>query len=292
MCKITLVTFSFCEKFSFVYYMPTVSSTSVPPAAEPSSSQNGSRTSNAIQKGADLLLELFNEEKFQLIRVCRENEKRFNQLKTQAKARIASANNQLANKTALFQNLSTQYIGSVRDLEAARNELQHIRVEYAKLMASIGDVGLVYMNGALHFNDTTAKIVSDFREGAQTLDMVISQINPNFDTTPLPPDHNTEAFSNEIKPSDFFLFLSAVMDKRLAHVLKMHQQSKNASFSEGNFTSMNDATLNASDSEFGPDVSLASGGQVHIDFFRLVAVMLNDFILFTSRHLADRLQIP
>lgn len=116
------------------------------------------------------------------------------------------------------------------------------------------------MNGTLHFNDTTAKIVSDFRESAQILDMVISQTNPNLDTTPLPLDHNTEALSKAIKPSDFFVLLSAVMDRRHAHVLKMLQQSKSAPFSEGNFMSMNDATLNVSDSGSEPDVSPVSPG--------------------------------
>jgi len=137
---------------------------------------------------------------------------------------------------ALLEKLSTQYDRSVRDLEVTRNELQHVKAEYAKLMVSIEEVGLVYMNGTLHFNETTAKIVSDFREGAQILDLLISHKNPN---PPLPPDHDTEAFSKEIKPSDFFLFLSGVMDRPgYAHVLNMQQQSRNASFSK----SMNDAT--------------------------------------------------
>jgi hypothetical protein len=238
--------------------MPTDSSTAVPPAAEPSSSQNESRSSNAIQKGADLLLELFNEEQSQLTLVCRENETRFNHFKTQAEARIASADSQLAKKTVLFQNITTQHARSVRDLEATRNELQRVRAEFAKLMASVGDVGLVYMNETLHFNDTTAKVVSDFRESAQILDMVISQINPNFDTTPLPLDHNIVALSKAVKPSDFFVFLSAVMDRRHAHILKKHQQSKSGPFSDGNFMSMNDATLNDSESE--PDLLLVWPG--------------------------------
>ena len=232
--------------------MPTASSTGMPPAAEPSSSQNGpgSRSSNAIQKGADLLLKLFIEEQSQLTLVCRENEKHFNLFKTQAEERIASADYQLAKKTALFENLSTHYVKSMRDLEATENELQRVRAEYAKLMASIGDVGLVYMNGTLHFNDTTAKIVSDFQEIAHILDMVISKINPNLDPTSLPLDHNIEALSKAIKPSDFFVFLSAVMDRQYAHVLKMHHlQSKSTPFSEGNFMTMNDATLNAGESE-------------------------------------------
>ena len=194
--------------------MPSSTSTAVP------------RSSDAIQRGADLLLELFNEEQSQLIHACRENfENRFNLFKAQVEARIASADSKSVEKMALSKKIFTQYDRSVRDLEVARNELQHVKGEYAKLMASIEEVGLVYMNGTLHFNETTAEIVSDFREGA-----LISHKNPKLDMAPklLPPDHDTEAFS---KPSDFFLFLA-----RYAHVLKTQQQSR-----FGN-ASMNDAT--------------------------------------------------
>ncbi|KAF8815715.1 hypothetical protein BYT27DRAFT_7128667 [Phlegmacium glaucopus] len=174
-------------------------------------------------------------------------------------AQIVAANSQLAKKTALMGVLATQYDRSMQDLEATRNELQQVRAEYAKLMASVDDVGLVYMNGTLHFNDNTAKIVSDFREGARMQDMAISHMNP--DTAPVPPDHNVEAPSKTIKPSDFFAFLSDVMEKgqRYAHGLKMHQQRRSASLSEGN-TSTNDAALQDAEleqdsSHVGPGIS-------------------------------------
>jgi hypothetical protein len=216
-------------------------STAVPPASEPSSTQ-----SRAIQEGADLLLELFNREQSQLTLVYRENEKRF---KAQAEARIASADFQLANNKVLLGKLSSQYDGSVRDLEVTRNELQHVKAEHAKLMASIEHVGLVYMDGTLHFDDTTAKIVSDFRESAQILDMVVSHVNPNLGVALLPPDQNTEACSKEIKPSDFFVFLSRVLHRQYPHVLKMQPPSRNASSLEGNLTSMTDAMLDDSESQ-------------------------------------------
>lgn len=223
-----------------------MSSTAVPPASELSST----RSSRVIQEGADLLLELFNKEQSQLTLVYRENEKRFNHFKAQAEARIASADSQLANHKVLLGRLSTQYDGSVRDLEVTRNELQHVKAEYAKLMASIEDVGLVYMNGTLHFNDTTAQIVSDFQESAQVLDMVVSHVNSNLDAPLLPPDQNTEACSKAIKPSDFFVFLSGVLHRRYPHILKMQPPSRNASSLEGNYTSMTDATtLDDSESE-------------------------------------------
>ena len=267
--------------------MPTASSTAMPPVAESSSSQNGSRASDAIQKGADLLLKLFNEEQSQLTLICRENEKHFNLYKAQAEERIASADYQLAKKTALYENLSTHYVKSVRNLEATENELQRVRAEYAKLMASIGDTGLVYMNGTLHFNDTTAKIVSDFQEIAKIMDMVISKTNPNLNLDPpsLPLDRNsTEALSRTITPSDFFVFLSAVIDKQYAHVLKMQSKSAPFSDSEGNFMSINDATLNLNAGE--------SESSIFIDFPPFV-VTLNDLEYFLiSRHITDRLQIP
>jgi hypothetical protein len=42
------------------------------------------------------------------------------------------------------------------------------------------------------------KIVPDFRGSARILDVVISQVNSNLDTMPLPLDHNTEALSKAI----------------------------------------------------------------------------------------------
>lgn len=228
--------------------MLTATSTPVP---EPSTSnQNRPQSSQAIQKGADLLLELFNEERSQPTLIYRENEESFNHFKAQAEARIAVADSQLTKKTALLEILFIQHDKSVRDLEFTRNELQHVKAEHAKLMASIEEVGLVYMNGTLHFNDTTAKIVSDFRKDAQILDMVISHINSNVDTAPLPPDHNSaEALSNAIKPSDFFLFLSGILDGQYAHALKAHRQSPSASPSEGKNMTMNDSTLDDPESE-------------------------------------------
>ena len=187
-------------------------------SAPESSRENTDRPSNAVQQGADLLLELFNKEKSQLILVYRENfEKRFNQFK-------AEADSQLAKKTALLGDLSAQYDKSVRDLEVTRNELQHVRAEHAKLIASIEDVGLVYMNGTLQFNDGTANIISDF---LQKLHKIISHINP------LSPDHNIEAFPKAFKPSDFFVFLSGVKDRCYARYFKTNRQHQ-ATLSEGN----------------------------------------------------------
>ena len=185
--------------------MPTA--TSNPTPAEPP--RESPRQSNAIQKGADTLLDLFNEEKSQLTLLYRQNlDKLVGQFKTHAEAQLASTNSQLSKKTALLENLSTQYDRSVQDLEATRNELQQVRAEYAKLLSSIEDVGLVYVNGILHFNDPTAKIVSHFREGARMQDMVISHMNPDLDNDATL-DDNIEV----IKPSDFFVFLSGVMAK-------------------------------------------------------------------------------
>lgn len=145
---------------------------------------------------------------------------------------MASADSQLTKKTALLGNLSTQYDRTIQDLEATRNQLQQVRAEYAKLMASIDDAGLVYMNGTLQFNDAASKIVSDFWEGARMQDIVIPNMN-----------------AKAIKPSDLFAFLSE-RSQRYAHGLKMYQQRQSASFLEGN-TSMNDAALQDSEIELG-----------------------------------------
>lgn len=215
--------------------MPTATSAGTPST---SSTENTAPSSVAIRKGADLLLKLFNEEQSQVALVYRENlEKRFNQFKAQSES-------QLTKNTALLGNLSAQYDKSVRDLEVTRDQLQHVRAEHAKLMASIEEVGLVYNNGALHFNDTTAKIVSEFREGTQMLDMVISHnMNSNSHTT---------TSSNPIQPSDFFSFLSGVTDNQYTHYLKMHQERQRTSLG-GNMTS-NDTALQ--DSEYEENLSL------------------------------------
>ena len=220
--------------------MPMATSTPPEPGLSSTSDrEHGPRSSIAIHKGADLLLELFNEEKSQLL-VYREHlEKRFNEFKAQAEAKMSSSDPQLAKKTAL---LSTQYDKSLHDLELTWNELQNVRAEYAKLMASIEDVGLVYMDGTLYFNDTTAKVVSDFQQGAELSGMVT---NSNLDTT-------TGARSNPIKPSDFFAFLSDVMTKgqwTYTRSLQTRQQYQNGALSEGN-TSTNDKLATLQDSNF------------------------------------------
>ncbi|KAF4618922.1 hypothetical protein D9613_009828 [Agrocybe pediades] len=186
--------------------------TPAPPQAQPQPRpQPGTIQSSAINHGADLLLELLENEKAALSVLYRNAmlkiEKDYKAAFTVAHNQVKEAQSKARAYEALIEGLQAQLEQERSDTMDRENVLQGLKQENESLRSSIERARLHYVDGNLCFEGETARVVDDFIEGARKQEQALRAIGLS---SALPALH-ADQLSDPVTPAQFFDVLSAVM---------------------------------------------------------------------------------
>ncbi|KAF9555439.1 hypothetical protein CPC08DRAFT_753083 [Agrocybe pediades] len=173
--------------------------------------QPGTIQSSAINHGADLLLELLENEKAALSVLYRNAmlkiEKDYKAAFTVAHNQVKEAQSKARAYEAHIEGLQAQLEQERSDTMDRENVLQGLKQENESLRSSIERARLHYVDGNLCFEGETARVVDDFIEGARKQEQALRAIGLS---SALPALH-ADQLSDPVTPAQFFDVLSAVM---------------------------------------------------------------------------------
>jgi len=205
--------------------MTAVSTKATPPRA-PNPPTSSTRPSNAIQRGADLLLSLVEDERAKMTRLYHDEQKsqvsRFEDLKTKHEAALAAAETKIGLQQAVIEDLilQAQKWKSQSAQTGSSEELQELRSENERLKSSLAGVGLEYLNGSLRFDEPTTRVVEDFVRGARMQD---AQLAVLFESEAQVPE---EYISEPVGPTEFFGILAGVLEKGQRFATELEKRTK------------------------------------------------------------------
>jgi hypothetical protein len=186
----------------------TTASTKATPPPELDPPAPPTRPSTAIQRGADLLLDLVEGERAKLTRLYQDGlktlESGFIDYKTKSDAALAVAETKVAMQQKLIDDLCQQ------SQAGTNKELQALRSENERLKASLAAVGLEYVDGLLRFDEPMTRVVEDFVQGARLQDTQLSALL-GVEAQVKPP--SDECISKPVGPTEFLGVLFAVLEK-------------------------------------------------------------------------------
>jgi len=194
----------------------TNASTKATPSPELDPPAPPTRPSTAIQRGADLLLDLVEGERAKLTRLYHDRlkalEARIIDYKETHGAALAAAETEVATQQKLIKDLSQQ--SQTRNLQSPQDgsseELQTLRSENERLKASLAGVGLEYVDGSLRFDEPTTRVVENFVQGVRLQDTQLSILLGVDAQVKVLPD---ERLSKSVGPTEFFGILADVLEK-------------------------------------------------------------------------------
>ena len=208
-------------------------------ATPPRTPNPSTRPSNAIQRGADLLLNLVEDERAKMTRLYHDGQKtqelRFEDFKTRHEATLAAAETKITLQQALIEDLAfqTQKWKSQCAEAGTSQELQELRSENERLKASLAGVGLEYVDRSLRFDEPTARVVENFVRGARLQDTQLAVL--------LDSDAQVRLMSEEhllepVGPTEFFGVLAGVLEKgrRFATELEKRTKAREISIEDAN----------------------------------------------------------
>lgn len=209
----------------------TAVQTKVTPTPAPNPPTSSTRPSNAIQKGADLLLNLVEEEREKMTRLYHDDQKtqesRFMDLRTKNEAALAAAETKIGLQQTLIEDLALQaqkWKSQRAQLEAGSSkELQELRSENERLKASLAGVGLEYLDGSLRFDEPTARVVEDFVQGARVQDTQVAILLGSEAPVRLIQE---EHLSKPVGPTEFFGVLAGVLEKGRRFAAELEKRTK------------------------------------------------------------------
>ncbi|KIM46918.1 hypothetical protein M413DRAFT_265541 [Hebeloma cylindrosporum] len=166
------------------------------------------RPSNAIQKGADLILQLVEDERANLTRLHQDGQKAlqsgFQDFRTKHEAALTAAETKISLQQKLIEDLVLQ------SQKGSSQELEELRSENERLKASLSGVGLEYVDGSLRFDEPTARVVEEFVHGARLQDAQLAGLLGSEVQVRLIPE---EHLSEPVGPTEFFGVLAGVLEK-------------------------------------------------------------------------------
>ena len=224
----------------------TAVSTKATPSPTPNPPTSSTRPSNAIQKGADLLLNLVEDERAKLTRLYHDGQKTqellFKDFKTKSEAALAAAETKIGLQQTLIEDLTLEVqTWKSQSVQAGNSkELQELRSENERLKASLANVGLEYLDGSLRFDKPTAHVVEDFVQGARTQNTQVAVLLGSEVPVQLIPDGH---LSKPVGPTEFFGVLAGVLEKgrNVAAELERRTKAKENGGLESKVISMKDA---------------------------------------------------
>jgi hypothetical protein len=208
--------------------MTAVSTKATPPRA-PNPPPASTRPSNAIQRGADLLLNLVEDERAKMTRLYHDEQKsqesRFEELKTKHEAALTAAETKISLQQSLIEDLAlqAQKWKSQSAQAGSSEELQELRSENERLKSSLAGVGLEYLDGSLRFDEPTARVVADFVQGARVQD---TQLAVLFESEAQVRLIQEESLSEPVGPTEFFDVLAGVLEKGRRFATELEKRTK------------------------------------------------------------------
>ena len=208
--------------------MTAVSTKATPPRA-PNPPPSSTRPSNAIQKGADLLLSLVEDERAKMTRLYHDEQKsqesRFEDLKAKHEAALTAAETKISLQQSLIEDLALQVQKWKSQSAQARSgeELQELRSENERLKSSLAGVGLEYLDGSLRFGEPTARVVADFVQGARLQD---TQLAVLFESEAQVRLIEEESLSEPVEPAEFFGVLAGVLERGRRFATELEKRTK------------------------------------------------------------------
>lgn len=186
---------------------PNSSAVSVP------SQSATTRPSVAIKNGADLLLELVENEKAALTMLYRNAlvklEKDFRKAHAQAEINMKDASSRSKAQDSKIESLQAQLEQERSDALDRQRELEILKKENEGLKLSIQRAHLHYVDGRLGFDDDTARVVDDFIAGARKQEKTL--LSTGLSSVTALPCLQDDRISNPVTPEEFFYVLSDVM---------------------------------------------------------------------------------
>uniref|UniRef100_A0A8H8CK24 Uncharacterized protein n=1 Tax=Psilocybe cubensis TaxID=181762 RepID=A0A8H8CK24_PSICU len=187
--------------------------------------------SAAINRGADLLVELLEQEKQQIAHLyhgaLRGLELHLKKAQDQHDAQMAAAEHKQQEQGQRIQDLTASLVQAQSYNTDIAGELEALRAEHEALKLALGQAGLVYVDGQLQLDDRAARIVDEFVKAAKIQEdaMMSSPVTKQY---PLQRDNS---LSEPVGPSEFFDVLSRVIDKgrKFAEHVEKYQQPQSKS---------------------------------------------------------------
>ena len=205
--------------------MTAVSTKATPPRA-PNPPTSSTRPSNAIQRGADLLLSLVEDERAKMTRLYHDEQKsqesRFNDLKTKHEAALAAAETKIGLQQAVIEDLVLQ-AQKWKSQSAQTGSSEELRSENERLKSSLAGVGLEYLDGSLRFDEPTTRVVEDFVRGARMQDAQLAVLFESEAQVRLIPE---EYISEPVGPTEFFGILAGMLEKGQRFATELEKRTK------------------------------------------------------------------
>ena len=219
------------------------------------------RPSTAIQSGADLLLNLVEDERAKLMRLYDDGQKtqesRFRDFKTKNGAALAAAETKIGLQQKLIDDLTLQNQNSQIAQVGCSKELQELRSENERLKASLADIGMEYVDGSLRFDEPTTRVVENFVQGARFQDTQVAiLLGSEVQERLIPEEH----LAKPVGPTEFFGVLAGVLEKgqSIAAELEMRKKAREIGGLESKVLSIKEAVNGVTTKRMFPTYQTAS----------------------------------